>query len=261
VKKDSFRRSEGGGFFAAGESFARALGLLSDGAFKVFAAICLRAGRESGKLDFRPSDLARQTGKSLRSLRRCLRELSIRGVCEVDPSPNQHRQSAVRVRPEFWPYEALAPKPPDPVESYVRKVREAFLRPACVQGEFGPADERLATAWHRAGTPVETVRRACLLGSVRKTMNLIDRPQDRPIHSLHYFEAVLDEVRTDSFPPGYWEHLELNLQLFERRLSGGPEAGARSNLAGQMPRATSEIPLPTSSQEERKEDDVGTPEP
>ena len=41
------------GWFPAGEGFERALGRLSDGAFKVFAHVCPRAERASGRLEFR----------------------------------------------------------------------------------------------------------------------------------------------------------------------------------------------------------------
>ena len=63
----------------------------------------------------------------------------------------------------------------------------SFLRPSCVQGPFTAADERLAAAWHRAGVPLETVRRALLLGCLRKSFALIDRPDGQPIGSLRYY--------------------------------------------------------------------------
>ena len=153
--------------------------------FKVFAYVCLRAGRADGCLEFERDGLAREVGKSRSTLGRCLRELAAKGVCEWEAAPNQHRRSWLRVRPEYWPYEVQAEaagQEPDPqnlgldASAYVAEVRRMFRKPACVQGLFGPADERLATDWHRAGVPLETVRRAILLGSVRKSMSLLDRP-------------------------------------------------------------------------------------
>ena len=96
------------------------------------------------------------------------------------------------------------------------EVRRWFCEPACVQGRFGPADERLAADWQRAGVPLETVRRAILLGSVRKSMSLLDRPGGEPVRSLSYFAGLVEEVRTESFPAAYWRHAEFNLRRCER---------------------------------------------
>ena len=62
-----------------------------------------------------------------------------------------------------------------------------FRKPRCVRGPCGPGDERLAAAWHAAGLPLETVRRAVLLGCVRKSMTLIDHPDQPLIASLRYY--------------------------------------------------------------------------
>ena len=58
-------------------------------------------------------------------------------------------------------------------------------QPSCVQDPFGPANERLATNWHREGV-LGRVRRAILLGSVRKSMPLIDHPdgEARPVPGI-----------------------------------------------------------------------------
>ena len=106
--------------------------------------------------------------------------------------------------------------------AYVAEVRRLFRQPVCVQGRFGAAD------WQRAGVPLETVRRAILLGSVRKSMSLLDRPGGEPVRSLRYFAGLLEEVRTESFPPSYWRHLEFNLRRCERLWRNRPGEGAGS---------------------------------
>ena len=88
--------------------------------------------------------------------------------------------------------------------------------------------DRLAADWHRRGVPLETVRRAILLGSVRKSMSLLDRPDGEPVRSLRYFASLLAEVRTESFPDSYWQHLEFNLRRCERLWQQGPAAAAGS---------------------------------
>lgn len=235
------RLKSGGGWFAAGAGFERALGLLSDGAFKVFAYVCLHAERGSGQLEFERAELAAQVGKSRSALGRCLRELVRRGVCELRAAPNQHRRSRLRVRAAWWPYEveggagevAAGRSPEGGRAAYVARVRQLFLKPHCVAGRFGAADRRLAADWQRAGVPLEDVRRAILLGSVRKALTLLDHPSQQPIRSLHYFERLLEEVREESFPPGYWQHLECNLKRCEQHGPAGPEsAPGRARAAG-----------------------------
>ena len=235
------------GWFAAGEGFRRALGLLSDGAFKLFAWICLHAERGSGELAFERAGLARSLGKSRSALGRHLAELAAKGVCEIEPAPNQHRASRLRVLPAFWPYEAAPPPhgaagpaapeaPHGSGAAYVESVRRLLAGPSCVQGPFTAADERLAAAWHRAGVPLETVRRAFLLGCVRKSFVLIDRPDAQPIGSLRYFEGLLEEVRDASFPAAYWQHVEFNLGRCEQYWRTRPAtAPGRRRCQGERP--------------------------
>ena len=60
------------------------------------------------------------------------------------------------------------------------------------------------------------MRRAIPLGSVRKSMSLLDRPVGEPVRSLRYFAGLLEEVCTESFAAPYWRHLEFNLSRCER---------------------------------------------
>ncbi len=232
------------GFFAAGTEFARALGVLGDGAFKLFAHVCLEADRATGRLAFERAELASQLGKSRSALGRHLRELVRAGVCELETAPNQHRHSVLAVQAEYWPYQGTGgagPVPPGPhAAAYVEAVRQAFLGPVCVQAGFGPADERLAAGWHARGVPLATVRHAILLGSVRKSLSLIDRPATQPVPRLRYFEPLLREVQRERFPAAYWQHLEFNLGRCEDYWQRHPEAAPghawpKMEQAGQAP--------------------------
>ena len=95
-------------------------------------------------------------------------------------------------------------------------MRQLLARPSCVQAPFTAADERLAEAWHRAGIPLETVRRTLLLGCLRKSFALIDRPDAQPVGSLRYSEGPLEEVRGGSFPTAYRQHVESHLKRCEQ---------------------------------------------
>ncbi len=190
------------GWFVAGDGFRRALGLRSAGAFRRFAWICLHADRASGELDCDREGRARSPGKSRSAVGRHLAELTARGVCEVEPAPSQHRASRVRATPAYWPCAAGAADagPDGGTAACVASVRRLYAQPSCVQGAFTVADERLAAERHRAGIPLETVRRALLLGSARKSFALIDRPEGQPIGSLRNFQPVLEAVRWQARP-------------------------------------------------------------
>ncbi len=237
------------GFFAAGREFEQALGVLSDGAFKLYAYVCLRAERATGRLVFERADLARQLGKSRSALGRHLRELVRTGVCELQTAPNQHRGSLLAVRPAYWPYRASSGPPPArqqaELAAYLAAVREAFLAPRCVQADFAPADQRLASAWHAAGVSLQTVRHAILLGCVRKSMALIERPGSQPVGRLAYFEPLLREVQHESFPSGYWQHLQFHLARCEDYWQQTPAhtpGRARPNLEQAGGRTTADGP-------------------
>ena len=73
------------------------------------------------------------------------------GICKLATAPNQHHASYLIVSEAYWPY----CREPQPVllpadaglQAYVRKVREMFLRPTCVQAQFTSDDQQLATLW------------------------------------------------------------------------------------------------------------------
>jgi predicted transcriptional regulator len=242
--KPPFRLKHPDGWFAAGSEFARAIEVLSDAAFKLYAWICLHAERDSGRLDFDRGELARHLGRSRSALGRHLRELHSAGVCELLAAPNQHRSSRLQVRDAWWPYERARPAAGQPAEglsaerAYVERVRQLFGGASCVQGMFTPSDARLAAAWHARGIAFESVWHAWLLGCTRKSCSLIDRPSAAPIRSLRYFAPLLEEVLAENFPPHYWTHLQFNLRRCEdhwRRNPATAPGRARPNLQQAAP--------------------------
>ena len=89
------------------------------------------------------------------------------------------------------------------------------------------------------------MRRAILLGSVRKSMSLLDRPGGEPVRSLRYFASLVQEVRTESFPDSYWQHLEFNLRRCERARQerlGEVSGSACPNLAQASPAGAAPCP-------------------
>lgn len=167
--------------------------------------------------------------------------------------------------PEYWPYQAqegLAersePEAVGAAGAYVASVRRLFRQRLCVQGRFGVADERLARQWHRTGVPLEAVRRAILLGSVRKSMALLDHPESDPVRSLRYFTGPLAEAGSESLPASYWQHLEFHLGRCERSLrcrTAAAPGRARPDLA--QARASGEGAVTSSEAVDRKDEETG----
>jgi len=195
---------------------AQALTLLSDGAFKLFVYLCLNADRATGQIGFGQAELARQLGKSPRSITTYLEELRNRSVCQVEPAANQHQGGRIEVADAFWPYHKLTPAGGDPAEShYVEQVRALFLSQSCVVSAFGVADQKLAASWFHQHVPIEQVERAYLLGCTRKYVALCNHPQGTPITCLSYFTNLLEEVAQIEIAPAYWRHLAHGLRRLE----------------------------------------------
>jgi hypothetical protein len=205
------------GFFAAGCEVEDALGLLSDGAFKIYVYVCLNADRRSAQLRFRMAELARATGHSTRSLTGYLEELRRTEVGLVYQAANQHELGRIEIRDRFWPYEKqTAASLEDPEQAlYVARVRGLFLEPACVRSVFSAADEKLAVDWYRAGLPLDHVQRAILMGCARKYVALFNRQDGPPIASLQYFAAIVPEVAELEMPLNHWRYLAARVRKME----------------------------------------------
>ncbi len=217
------------GWFAAGPEMQQALALLSDGAFKLYAYVCLHAERSSGRLRFRHSELAHSLGKSPRSISSYLNELRRQGVCEVQAAANQHQMGSIEIADRFWPYhKQLSETPLCDQTRYIERVRQLFLSQACVQGTFSAADEKLAVELYQRPVPLERIERAYLLGCARKYVALLNHPRAALISSLHYFTALLRELEELKVSPDYWSYLSHKVDRLEQswqRDSAAPRVG------------------------------------
>ena len=205
------------GFFAAGCEMKEALALLSDGAFKLYAYVCLHADRRTAQLRFRMAELAQAITHSTRSLTTYLDELRQAEVAVVYRAANQHEIGRIEIRDRFWPYEKQGVESLEDPELavYVAAVRSLFLAPACVTGVFSSADEQLAAEWYRTGIPIDHVERAVLLGCTRKYVALFNHDGGSPITSLHYFAGPLEEVAETETSLDYWRYLAARVRKME----------------------------------------------
>ena len=205
------------GFFAAGQEIERASALLSDGAFKLFVFVCMRAERNSGRLRFGCADLARQVGKSPRSITSYFQELQRHGVCELQAAVNQHETGLLEIADDFWPYHKQAAQTPSEQAQYIDQVRATFLSRSCVAGTFAGADERLAAELYRRHVSIEQFKRAYVLGCARKYVALLNHSGGSLISSLSYFTNLLAELSEQPVSQGYCQHIEQQLDRLEQR--------------------------------------------
>jgi hypothetical protein len=219
------------GWFAAGREFAQALTLLSDGAFKLYVHVCLKANRHTGRLGATVDELARAMTRAPTVVATNLDELEACAVCRV--TRNGASQLVLEIRDRFWPYQKQQTPgcAPEPEAEFVQKVRGLFLAPACVQASFSAADENIAAGLHRRGISLEQITRAILLGCARKYVSMINAGviKDRsssvgwnagsrtPITSLQYFADVVEEVRESAIPESYWEPLRAKVTRMEQQ--------------------------------------------
>jgi len=227
MRSDTLRLKQPSGWFAATSSFRTALELLSDGAFKLFACLCLDADRPAGRLLASQKDLAARLGKSRRALAGYVKELEQKGICTVEAGRNQFASSRFEVSEAYWPYHRpVSEMSPGSwvkgaVEStgnasrenasrdsgerahYVASIRECFLGIECASRKFSSSDERAARRMIERAIPLGVVMDAMLLGSYRKYESWLNRRIDPaapaagsdPIVSLAYFEPLIEEVR------------------------------------------------------------------
>ena len=199
------------GWFAAGREVALAMRLLSDGAFKLYLHLCLQAERHTGRVVLHAAEWTRALGKDPAWIEACLGELYRNHVCEGGGD-------GIEISDQFWPYEKQAGgAAAAPEAEFVRQVRAAFLKPACVRSVFTAADEKLALNLYRREASLEQVRRAIWLGCARKYVAMLNGQTRQPITSLAYFASLIEEVRQPQIPASYWGHVRCKMEEMEKR--------------------------------------------
>jgi hypothetical protein len=196
------------GWFPAGDTFRKAMAILSDGAFRLFAYLCLEADRRTGRFQTTHKELALTLGKSKRAIGSYIAELEARKVCSVRPGKNQFAHSTFEISDTYWPYNRSSDCPESPEQkAYVESVRACFLSLGCGSGKFGAAEVVDASDLQRRGIPLAMIEEAMLLGACRKYGSWFDGRASEPIQSLRYFDQLIAEIQQQPLPPGYPEYL------------------------------------------------------
>lgn len=219
------------GWLAAGEGFQRALVTLSDGAFKLFALLSLRAGRTDGCFEATQTELAKLLNRSKRAVGVWTAELEANGVCRVDRGINQHQVTRFEICDEYWAYHKLSPDVGQDISQsatatdtsgysdYVRVACEWLAAMKCGKGSFNQADASFAAELEHRGVSLSTLENALLLGQARKLVSLVNGSESTTIGSLRYFDRLIAEVEANQnqFTGEYRRYLRASIKKFASR--------------------------------------------
>ncbi|HSW39465.1 MAG TPA: hypothetical protein VLL97_08240 [Acidobacteriota bacterium] len=201
------------GWFVVGEGFRCALGLLSDGAFKLFAYLSLQADRRTGRMTATHKELAAAVGKSKRVVGTYVAELEAKRVCNVLSGKNQFMATVYEISDRYWPYhrEPSFQELPE-IQAYVESVRERYEKLGCTTGKLNAAGSETARQFHGRSIPFNVVDGAMLLGACRKYESWLNGGLQEPIRSMAYFEPLVAEVQANPLPDGYSRYLRGKLR-------------------------------------------------
>jgi len=239
---ERFSLKEPTGWFAAGDAFRKALALLSDGAFRLFAYLCLEADRRTGRFRATHKELATALRKSKRVIGTYVAELEAEGICLVKPGKNQFAGTIFEISDGYWPYHRAANCPESPEQkAYVESVRECFLALGCGSGKFGAADAAAASDLQRRGIPLAVIEEAMLMGACRKYTSWFEGRASEPIRSVVYFEPLIAEIQERPFPPGYSAYLRKKVRQFAEIWTESVKSGKAAQGGGYPDMPSQEI--------------------
>ena len=201
------------GWFPAGEGFLQAMTQLSGGAFKLFVFLCLNADRQTASYTGSQRSLASAIGKSKPATEEYIAELKNKGFCSVRPSRIPYVGTGFRICDKYWPYQtANGNSVEEDSGDYVNAVRDLFLGLGCTSGRFGPPEAGQARNLEKRGVSLQELEDAMIIGACRKYVSWLSNGPSDPIASLNYFESLIAEIRERPFPPGYRDHLRMEVK-------------------------------------------------
>ena len=214
------RLKQSTGWFAADDSFKRALVQLSDGAFKHFVLICLEAQRPSGRLAFNQGKFARKLGKSRRSVGSYLKQLQEKGICRIASSSNQYDSGTLTISNQYWPYETdscQASESNSEETAYLKAIEQFYIARPGVRFSFSEADRSLARKWFLQSMALSSVEQAITIGCGRKYVSWLNGQNGEPIGSLYYFDPILQEVLKQDLSHDYCNFNRQQVDRLEKR--------------------------------------------
>lgn len=102
---------------------------------------------------------------------------------------------------------ALVPDPRPLRQLYVNTVLDLYRKTPGTTGRVRPPDRRLAAELYDRGVPLDLVRFALVLATLRRSLRPSGASPLPTIRSLHYFLPVIDEQLADPPEPGWADYL------------------------------------------------------
>ena len=99
---------------------------------------------------------------------------------------------------------------------YVTAVLTLYLQLPETPLRVNPQDLKIARQLYQRGVSLHVVESAFLLASVRRLVRPADVPALSPIHSLAYFQPVIEELLAEPVPEGYLAYLRLKLEQMSK---------------------------------------------
>jgi hypothetical protein len=91
---------------------------------------------------------------------------------------------------------------------YVRRVLDQYRQLPGTLGHVRRSDRRLAEQLHARGVPLSLVEAAFALATCRRLLRSADAEPLEPVRTLHYFSAVIEELREQPPGPDYVRYLQ-----------------------------------------------------
>lgn len=105
------------------------------------------------------------------------------------------------------------------MDLFVAQVIRAYLDLPDTPTRARTADRVLARSLSAQNVPLDLVRAALAIASVRRLCRPKDAAVLQPIRSLHYFLPVIDELRSSPPDPAYVRHVLARLADFRQTRS------------------------------------------
>ncbi len=106
---------------------------------------------------------------------------------------------------------------PDPRgrDLYVRHVLDQYRRLPGTLGQVRRTDRRLAEQLHARSVPLALVEAAFTLATCRRLFRSPDKEPLEPVRTMHYFKAVIEELREHPPDPDYLHYLQGKLETLD----------------------------------------------
>jgi hypothetical protein len=109
---------------------------------------------------------------------------------------------------------------------YVRRVLDQYRQLPGTLGHLRRTDRRLAEQLHARSVPLSLVEAAFTLATCRRLFRAADAQPLEPVRTLHYYLAVIEELREHPVDPDYLRYLQGKLATFRARPA--PETADRT---------------------------------